>query len=73
MTKTNHVTMTFGTTGGGRVNVRVPRARADLNSDQVRAAMSQILGAAAIKARTGAIHSMEKASMQKVTMNEIPL
>jgi len=66
-------TMFFGTTGNGRASLRVPKAKTDLTAPDVRAAMAQILSAAAIQTATGKINAMEKAVLRNVTTRDFDL
>jgi len=65
--------MTFGTEGGGTASIRVPNARADLTKSEIRAAMTQILNAAAVQTKTGRINSAVKAVVQTSAVTGIDL
>jgi len=67
----NICVLTFGTTGGGSVSLRIPRAKATLTDTTVRVAMSQLLSVKALKANSGLIDSSQKAVLQRITATDI--
>ena len=56
--------LTFGTEGGKTVSLRIPRANPAMTSGDVKAAMSQIIAAKAIKTDSGDINGMVRAALR---------